>query len=73
MRISFSYFFHQEELESVDLSSVMLVYGSSHFKGLATGGNVSKAMEKAAEKAVYGAMATLTDQLIILGESGDFS
>ena len=34
----------QEELESVDLSSARLVYASSHFKGLATGGNVSKAL-----------------------------
>ncbi len=33
----------QEELESVDLSGTRLVYASSHFKGLATGGNVSKA------------------------------
>jgi hypothetical protein len=33
----------QEELETVDLSQVRLVYASSHFKGLATGGNVSRA------------------------------
>jgi len=33
----------QEELESVDLSTTRLVYASSHYKGLATGGNVSKA------------------------------
>jgi hypothetical protein len=33
----------QEELESVDLSGTRLVYASSYFKGLATGGNVSKA------------------------------
>lgn len=34
----------QEELEVLDLAEVRLVYGTSHFKGLATGGNVSKAM-----------------------------
>lgn len=33
----------QEELEIVDLSQVHLVYANSHFKGLATGGNVSRA------------------------------
>lgn len=33
-----------EELETSDLSSVGLVYESSHFKGIFTGGNVSKAM-----------------------------
>ena len=32
----------QEELESIDLGGVKLVYASSHFKGLATGGNVSR-------------------------------
>lgn len=36
----------QEELESADLAKrgVALVYATSHFKGLSTGGNVSKAM-----------------------------
>jgi len=33
----------QEELETVDLAQARLVYASSHFKGLATGGNVSQA------------------------------
>jgi hypothetical protein len=33
----------QEELESIDLTAVKLVYANSHFKGLATGGNVSRA------------------------------
>jgi len=59
---------HQEELESADLSGVQLVYGSSFFKGLATGGNVSKAMALAAERAVYGSIVPFTDQLLILGE-----
>jgi hypothetical protein len=34
----------QEELEVLDLAEVRLVYGTSYFKGLATGGNVSRAM-----------------------------
>jgi vacuolar protein sorting-associated protein 8 len=34
----------QTELEVIDLSDVRLVYASSHFKGLATGGNVSPAL-----------------------------
>lgn len=33
----------QDELETVDLTQARLVYASSHFKGLATGGNVSQA------------------------------
>lgn len=34
----------RQELEELDLSDIGLVYNSSHFKGLSTGGNVSKAM-----------------------------
>jgi len=34
----------EEEMESCDLSRVGLIYESSHFKGIFTGGNVSKAM-----------------------------
>lgn len=34
----------QEELEMVEISEVQLVYNSSHFKSLATGGNVSQAL-----------------------------
>lgn len=33
-----------EELEVLDLAGVGLVYATAHFKGLSTGGNVSKAM-----------------------------
>lgn len=39
----------EEELEVIDLGDVELVYGSSHFKSLATGGNVSKALVKKKE------------------------
>lgn len=59
---------NQEELEQVDLTKVKVVYGSSFFKGLATGGNVSKAMSKAGEKATYGAYFTSNDQVVILGK-----
>ena len=37
----------QEELETVEISEVQLVYNSSHFKSLATGGNVSQALVRA--------------------------
>lgn len=33
-----------EELENLDISNIGLVYESSHFKGILTGGNVSRAM-----------------------------
>lgn len=33
-----------EELENLDISNVGLVYESSNFKGIMTGGNVSQAM-----------------------------
>eukprot|EP00095_Tigriopus_kingsejongensis_P008534 maker-scaffold81_size397536-snap-gene-2.19 protein:Tk08534 transcript:maker-scaffold81_size397536-snap-gene-2.19-mRNA-1 annotation:"hypothetical protein LOTGIDRAFT_215952" len=56
-----------EELESFDLADVQLVYGSSFFKGLATGENVSKAMAIAGEKAIYGSVKTFTNQLLLLG------
>lgn len=43
----------EEELEVIDLGDVELVYGSSHFKSLATGGNVSKALVKRKDYRVY--------------------
>ena len=58
---------NQEELETLDLAGVKLVYGSSVFKGLATGGNVSKAMERAGEKATYGSISSYTNQMLLLG------
>ncbi|XP_030829831.1 vacuolar protein sorting-associated protein 8 homolog [Strongylocentrotus purpuratus] len=57
----------EEELEVIDLGDVELVYGSSHFKSLATGGNVSKALALAGERACYQSIATNKGQLIILG------
>jgi hypothetical protein len=45
-----------------------LCYGSSFFKGLATGGNVSAAMTAAAETAVYESFLTVANQLLLLGE-----
>lgn len=32
----------QDNLETLDMSRVSISYASSHFKGLSTGGNVSK-------------------------------
>lgn len=39
----------REELDTLDLAGVGLVYNTSFFKGLATGGNVSKALVSQAE------------------------
>lgn len=55
------------ELESVDLSAVRLVYNSSHFKGLSTGGNVSQAMALAGERACYNTVQSFGNQLLLLG------
>lgn len=57
----------EEELEVLDLADVQLVYGTTHFKGLATGGNVSKAMTVAGERACYYSMAAFGSQLLLLG------
>lgn len=57
----------QEELEVLDMSDVQMVYGTSHFKGHATGGNVSKAMVAAAERACYHSMAGCGAQVLLLG------
>ena len=62
---------NQEDLESLDLSEVGLVYGSSFFKGLATGGNVSRAMTVAGERATYGSFMTFTNQLLLLGKQAN--
>ncbi|XP_033606542.1 vacuolar protein sorting-associated protein 8 homolog isoform X2 [Cryptotermes secundus] len=57
----------QEELEVLDLAEVRLVYGTSHFKGLATGGNVSKAMALAGERACYNSIVSFGNQMLLLG------
>lgn len=57
----------QEELESLDVSNVGLSYASSHFKGLSTGGNVSKAMALAGERACYNTVVIFGSQLLLLG------
>lgn len=60
----------QVELEFVDISNAGLVYGSSHFKGLSTGGNVSKALALAGERACYNSLLSFGNQMIILGTRG---
>lgn len=57
----------QEELEIIDMSPVGISYSSSYFKGLSTGGNVSKAMGLAGERACYNTIITYGNQLLILG------
>ncbi|OXA63103.1 Vacuolar protein sorting-associated protein 8 [Folsomia candida] len=57
----------QEELEIIDLSQVHLVYANSHFKGLATGGNVSRAFALAGERACYNSVLCFNNQIVLLG------
>jgi len=57
----------EEEVEIVDLSDVKLVYGSSFYKSLATGGNVSPALACAGERACYQAVVPSGGQVILLG------
>ncbi|GAB1606858.1 vacuolar protein sorting-associated protein 8 homolog isoform X3 [Argonauta hians] len=57
----------EEELEIVDIADVQLVYGSSHFKSLATGGNVSEALAFAGEQACYQSVVSHGGQLFLLG------
>ncbi|XP_032880478.1 vacuolar protein sorting-associated protein 8 homolog isoform X4 [Amblyraja radiata] len=57
----------QHELEIVDIAEVQLVYNSSHFKSLATGGNVSQALALVGEKACYQSVSCYGGQIIYLG------
>ncbi|KAK6181620.1 hypothetical protein SNE40_009442 [Patella caerulea] len=57
----------EEELEVIDISDVQLVYGSSHFKSLATGGNVSQALAYAGGQACYQSVSSHASQLFTLG------
>ncbi|XP_066928995.1 vacuolar protein sorting-associated protein 8 homolog [Clytia hemisphaerica] len=57
----------QEELECLDLASVQLVYGSSYFKSLSTGGNVSEALKRASVQVCYQSVQCFSGQLLILG------
>ncbi|XP_043274533.1 vacuolar protein sorting-associated protein 8 homolog isoform X2 [Venturia canescens] len=57
----------QDNLETLDMSRVGISYASSHFKGLSTGGNVSKAMALAGERACYNTVITFGTQLLLLG------
>ncbi|KAJ8320304.1 hypothetical protein KUTeg_001891 [Tegillarca granosa] len=57
----------EEELEVIDISEVQMVYNTSHFKSLATGGNVSQALAYAGEKACYQTIVSHSGQLFILG------
>ncbi|KAJ7388710.1 Vacuolar protein sorting-associated protein 8 [Desmophyllum pertusum] len=56
-----------EELEVLDLSSVQLVYSSSYFKSLSTGGNVSKALVAASEHSCYQTVVVFNGQQLLLG------
>ncbi|KAJ8385099.1 hypothetical protein AAFF_G00193200 [Aldrovandia affinis] len=57
----------QEVLENLDMAEVQLVYNSSHFKSLATGGNVSQALALVGEKACYQSVCSHGGQIVYLG------
>uniref|UniRef100_A0A4W4F5V2 RING-type domain-containing protein n=1 Tax=Electrophorus electricus TaxID=8005 RepID=A0A4W4F5V2_ELEEL len=57
----------QDELETLDLHEVQLVYNSSHFKSLATGGNVSQALALVGERACYQSVCSYAGQIFYLG------
>uniref|UniRef100_A0A1B0AWC4 RING-type domain-containing protein n=1 Tax=Glossina palpalis gambiensis TaxID=67801 RepID=A0A1B0AWC4_9MUSC len=56
-----------KELECIDLANAGMVYGSAHFKGLATGGNVSPALALAGTNACYNSLSARGVHLYILG------
>lgn len=56
-----------KELECIDVAGAGLVYGSAHFKGFATGGNVSPALALAGSHACYNSIVSKGSQLYILG------
>ena len=57
----------EEEVEIIDLADVKLVYSTSFYKSLATGGNVSPALACAGERACYQAVVPSGGQVILLG------
>ncbi|XP_063789062.1 vacuolar protein sorting-associated protein 8 homolog isoform X2 [Pseudophryne corroboree] len=57
----------QERLETLEISDFQLVYNSSHFKSLATGGNVSQALALVGEKACYQSISNYGGQIFYLG------
>lgn len=56
-----------KESECIDIANAGLVYGSAHFKGFATGGNVSPAFALAGTYACYNSIISKGSQLYILG------
>ncbi|XP_053385366.1 vacuolar protein sorting-associated protein 8 homolog [Mercenaria mercenaria] len=57
----------EEELEVIDMSEVQLIYNTSFFKSLATGGNVSQALAYAGDHACYQTIVSHGGQLFMLG------
>lgn len=54
------------EIDSLDLSHIGLVYESAFYKGLATGGNVSKAFTLIGSNACYNSVVVFASQLYVL-------
>ncbi|XP_052813444.1 vacuolar protein sorting-associated protein 8 homolog isoform X3 [Mya arenaria] len=57
----------EEELQVLDMTDVQLVYNTSFFKSLATGGNVSQALAFAGDHACYQTLASHENRLFVLG------
>ncbi|XP_052234778.1 vacuolar protein sorting-associated protein 8 homolog isoform X2 [Dreissena polymorpha] len=57
----------EEELQIIDLTEVQMIYNTSFFKSLATGGNVSQALAYAGDHACYQTIASHGNQLFLLG------
>uniref|UniRef100_A0A1X7VJT1 Uncharacterized protein n=1 Tax=Amphimedon queenslandica TaxID=400682 RepID=A0A1X7VJT1_AMPQE len=55
------------EIEVLDLKDVELVYGTSFYKSLETGGNVSPALAVASEYACYNSIVSYQNKLFLLG------
>lgn len=56
-----------QEIEVLDLKKVELVYSSSFFKAIETGGNVSKALMAASGHACYSSVLSHQNKLLLLG------
>ncbi|KAL4217419.1 Vacuolar protein sorting-associated protein 8 [Mactra antiquata] len=57
----------EDELEVIDMAEVQLIYNTSFFKSLATGGNVSQALACAGDHACYQTVVSHGGQLFLLG------
>ncbi|KAL5108121.1 hypothetical protein TcWFU_008782 [Taenia crassiceps] len=60
----------EQEVESLNLTTIEICYNSSAFKALAIGGTVSEALACASERACANSIASAGGKLLLLGKSG---